>query len=180
MTKCKGEDDSTSRCRTSVQRFEDLRVWQAARELVKGVYRATKTQKLKCDRRLCGQMTDAAVSITSNIAEGYERGSRVQNIEFCFYAKGSAGELRSQVINAHDVDLLDETAFKWLHDKSLEVSAMLAGYIKHLSESAPRIRGMRYTRECDRVSWHKTPSFTEDQELSSPARERKGKVLRRQ
>ena len=79
------------RSRSAVQRFEDLRVWQAGRELVKGVYRATRTQALKSDPGLIDQMTRAAVSITSNIAEGYERGSRVQIIEFCFYAKGSAG-----------------------------------------------------------------------------------------
>jgi four helix bundle protein len=166
--------------RSSVQRFEDLKVWQAARELVRGVYRATRTQKLKSDRGLVAQMTDSAVSITSNIAEGYERGSRVQNIQFCFYAKGSAGELRSQVINAHDVELLDETAFKWLHERSLEVSAMLAGYIKHLSESAPRIRGMRYTHDCDRTQLSDEHGFGEAQEPPSVMiRERKRGVRRR-
>lgn len=134
-----------------VRRFEDLKVWQAARELVKGVYRATRSQKLRSDRGLVSQMTRAAVSVTSNIAEGYERGSRVQNIEFCFYAKGSLGELRSQIINAHDVEFLDEVAFEWLHARCEEVSAMLAGYIKHLSASAPRIRGMKYTSENDRT-----------------------------
>lgn len=139
-----------ARSRSSIQRFEDLRVWQAGRDLVKGVYRATRTQGLKHDRGLVDQMTRAAVSITSNIAEGHERGSRVQNVEFCFYAKGSAGELRSQLINAHDVELLDEAAFDWLHAKCEEVSSLLAGYIKHLTETMKEIRGMKYTRDIDR------------------------------
>lgn len=133
-----------------VQRFEDLRVWQAARELVKGFYRAAKSQPLRNDPGLVDQMTRAAVSVTSNIAEGFERGSRVQNLEFCFYAKGSAGELRSQVINARDVELLDDTAFDWLHGKCEEVSSLLAGYIKHLAETANKIPGMKFTREIDR------------------------------
>jgi four helix bundle protein len=144
-----------ARTRSSIQQFEDLKVWQVARELVKGVYRAAKTQELRKDRGLIDQMTRAAVSVTSNIAEGHERGSRVQYIEFCFYAKGSAGELRSQVINAHDIGLLDETAYEWLHSRCLELSRMLAGYIKHLMETASSIAGMRFTREADRnrVSW---------------------------
>lgn len=95
-------------------------------------------------------MTRAAVSITSNIAEGHERGSRAQYVEFCFYAKGSAGELRSQVINAHDVALLDDKAFRWLHDKAEEVSRQIAGYIKHLVETVNAIPGMRRTGEADR------------------------------
>ena len=137
--------------RSSIQRFEDLKVWQVSRELVKGVYRATRTQALKSDAGMIDQMTRAAVSITSNLAEGHERGSRVQNIEFCFYAKGSAGELRSQVINARDAELLDEVAFGWLHAKCEEVSKLLAGYIKHLIETANKIPGMRFTRETDRA-----------------------------
>lgn len=144
-----------ARTRSAIQRFEDLKVWQAGRELVKGVYRATKTQPLKADRGLVDQMTRAVVSITSNIAEGHERGSRVQYIEFCFYSKGSAGELRSQVINAHDVGLLNEKAYKWLYEKCEAVSKMLAGYIKHLIETASGIPGMKFTRAADRsqLSW---------------------------
>ena len=136
--------------RSSIQRFEDLRVGQRGRELVKGIYRAAQTQALKHDRGLVDQMTSAAVSVTSNIAEGHERGSRAQYIEFCFYAKGSLGELRSQVINAHDVGLINEEAFHWLHDVCEEVSGLLANYIKHLSETSTKIPGMKRTRNIDR------------------------------
>lgn len=138
--------------RSAVQRFEDLRVWQDARTLAKGVYRATRTQGLKEDWDLIRQMRRACVSITSNIAEGHERGSRVQCIEFCFYAKGSAGELRSQVHVAHDVGLLDDTAYDWLLGKCESVSRQLAAYIKHLVETAQTYPGMRFTRESDRHS----------------------------
>ncbi|MCB9865298.1 MAG: four helix bundle protein [Phycisphaerales bacterium] len=141
--------------RSNIQRFEDLKVWQAGQELVNGVYRAARTQALRRDFGLVGQMTRAAVSITSNVAEGHEHGSRVQYIEYCFRAKASAGELRSQVINAHDVELIDEKAYAWLYEKCQEVSKMLAGYIKHLVETANAIPGMKYTRAADRnrASW---------------------------
>jgi len=99
-------------------------------------------------------MTRAAVSITSNIAEGHERGSRAQYVEFCFIAKESTGELRSRIIHAHDVGLLDEKAFRWLHDKVEDVSRQLAGHVKHPVETAGTIRGMSYTRSSDRNRVH--------------------------
>ena len=103
------------RRRSAIQRFEDLDVWQEARKLVKAVYRACRTQELSQDRDLVSQMRRAAVSVTSNITEGHERGSRIEYIHFYFIAKGSAGELRSQIINARDAELLDEEAFGWRH-----------------------------------------------------------------
>ncbi len=126
------------------QRFEDLRVWQTARELAKGVYRAAETRRLRQDWALRQQMRKAAISIGSNIAEGYERGTRKQFIEFCFIAKGSAGELRSQIITAHDVGLLDEAAYKWLSDKAEECSRQLAAFIRHLQRTERTIPGLKH------------------------------------
>lgn len=123
----------------SHSRFKDLRVWQGARELARGVYHACRSQKLRTDPALVHQMTRAAVSVVSNIAEGHERGSRAQNVEFCFYAKGSVGELRSQIIIAHDVNLLDDTASGWLQQKCEEVSVLLGSYIRHM-QTNPRLR----------------------------------------
>jgi len=128
-----------------VRRFEDLEVWQVARELAKGVYRAAKTQKLRDDYPLMNQMKRAVVSISSNIAEGYERGSRKQHIEFAYIAKGSAGELRSQLIIAHDVELLDEEAYSWLMERCDACSRKLSAYIKSLKASKAEFRGLKYT-----------------------------------
>ncbi len=136
--------------RSAIQRFEDLDVWQEAKTLVKGVYRACRTQRLTEDRDLVRQMRRAAVSITSNIAEGHERGSRVEYVQFCFIAKGSAGELRSQIINASDVGSIDQEAYRWLHGQCEKVSSMLANYIKHLIETTGKIPGMKFTRVRDR------------------------------
>lgn len=139
MRKEEGEESVAEQLEVQSARFEDLRVWQAARELAKGVYRACRTQKVRSDRVMVDQMTRAAVSVVSNIAEGHERGSRAQNMEFCYYAKGSVGELRSQLILARDVELLDDRAYQWLHGKSEEVGNMLGRYLAYMKAN-PRIR----------------------------------------
>jgi four helix bundle protein len=131
--------------RSPVLRFEDLRVWQSARRLARGIYRAARTQALKDDYALREQMKRAVVSIGSNIAEGYERGTRKQHIEGCYLAKGSAGELRSQLITAHDVGLLDERAFAWLYKVCEQCSQQLAMYVARLQRTQSRIRGSKYT-----------------------------------
>jgi four helix bundle protein len=128
-----------------IRRFEDLEVWQVARELAKRVYRAAQTQKLRNDYPLMNQMKRAVVSISSNIAEGYERGSRRQHIEFMYIAKGSAGELRSQLIVAHDVGLVDEDAYSWLTERCDACSRKLSAYIKSLKASKAEFPGLKYS-----------------------------------
>ena len=127
-----------------IRRFEDLDVWQVARELAKGVYHAAQTQKVRDDYPLMNQMKRAAVSISSNIAEGYERGSRKQHIEFAYIAKGSAGELRSQVIIVRDARLLDEPAYSWLMERCDACSRKLSAYIRSLKESKTQFPGLKY------------------------------------
>jgi four helix bundle protein len=127
-----------------IRRFEDLEVWQTARELARGVYRAARTQRLRDDYPLVNQMKRAAISISSNIAEGYERGSRRQHIEFAYTAKGSAGELRSQVIIARDVGLLDSEAYSWLIERCDACSRKLSAYIGTLKESKAHFPGVKY------------------------------------
>ncbi len=128
----------------NARRFEDLMVWQTARELARGVYRAAERQKLGKDWALANQMKRSAVSVGSNIAEGFERGTRKQQMEFCYIAKGSAGELRSQVITAHDVGLVDTRAYKWLLDKCESCSRQLQAFIRHLRNSRAELPGPKY------------------------------------
>jgi len=129
-----------------VLRFEELECWQAARELARGVYRAAQTQPLARDHSLQNQMKRAAISVSGNIAEGFERGTRKQQIELCHVAKGSVGELRSQVIIAHDVGLLDDGAFNWLRERCERCSRLLHGYIRSLRDSAARFPGDKFPR----------------------------------
>ncbi len=127
-----------------IRRFEDLEVWQLARELAQGVYRAAQSQKLRDEYPLQNQMKRSAVSISSNIVEGFERGSRKQHIEFAYIAKGSAGELRSQLIIAHDVGSLDEGAFAWLMERCDACSRKLSAYIESLKRSKGEFPGLKY------------------------------------
>lgn len=127
-----------------VDRFEDLEVWRTARALTKGVYQAVRTQNLGTDHALSNQMKRAAVSIGSNIAEGFERGTRKQLLEACYIAKGSAGELRSQVITAWDVGLLDQRAYEWLFANCEQCSKQLYKFIKHLRNTREKLPGSKY------------------------------------
>ena|SRR5579859_1370834 len=86
----------------TAQQFEDLQVWQDARCLVKQVYELTKQRLFRRDFGLHDQITRAATSTMSNIAEGFERGSRKEFIQFLNIAKGSNGEVRSQLYAALD------------------------------------------------------------------------------
>ena len=128
----------------TIQRFEQLGAWKTARELIRGIYRACERQRLKRDRVLADQMKRAAISIGSNIAEGFERGTRKQQLEFCYVAKGSAGELRSQIIHARDVGLLDAVAFDWLLRTCEACSRQLQGYIRHLRRSRTALPGPKF------------------------------------
>lgn len=127
-------------------------MWQTARLLAKGVYKAISTQPLKRDLALTLQMRRALISVGSNIAEGFERGSRKQEIESCYTAKGSAGELRSQVITAHDVGLLNDESYRWLHDQCEQVSGQLHAYIGHLQRSQKELPGAKFARAIARTT----------------------------
>lgn len=127
-----------------IRRFEDLEVWQVAQELAKGVYRAAQTQDLRNDYALINQMKRSAISISSNIAEGFERGSRKQHIEFAYIAKGSAGELRSQVILAREVGLIDDQAHAWLMERCETCSKMLSAYLSSLKRTSEEFRGLKF------------------------------------
>jgi four helix bundle protein len=129
-----------------IRRFEDLEVWQLARELARRVYAAAEQQKLGSDYGLANQMRRAAVSIGSNIAEGFEYGSRRQQIEACYRAKASAGELRSQVITARDVHLIDDGTRDDLHGRCEQCSRKLAAYVRRLELSQDRYPGVKVAR----------------------------------
>jgi len=83
--------------KSKIERFEDLEVWQIARQLVKDVYRITSERRFSRDIGLSTQIQRTAVSIMSNIAEGFERKSKKEFIHFLYIAKGASGELRSQL-----------------------------------------------------------------------------------
>jgi four helix bundle protein len=116
----------------TAQQFEDLQVWQDARALVNAIYRATKGRAFARDVGLRHQVTRAAVSTMSNIAEGFERGSRKEFIQFLTVAKGSNGELRSQLYVARDQEYIEEAIFENLKSVALTLSRRLARFIQYM------------------------------------------------
>jgi four helix bundle protein len=127
---------------STFQRFEEIEVWQKARQLTKQVYQVSSMGSFARDFGLRDQMRRACVSITSNIAEGYEREGTKEFLQFLSVAKGSAGELRSQLYVALDQGYLTESVFEELTSLSREISCMLTGLMTYLRNSG--IRGAKY------------------------------------
>ena len=129
----------------TAQCFEDLGVWQDARELVRAVYAIAKQREFWRDFALRDQITRAATSTMSNIAEGFERGTRKEFIQFLSIAKGSNGEVRSQLYVALDQEYIDRTAFDTLCGAAKALSRRIARFMRYL-ESYPsdsRVRSAR-------------------------------------
>jgi len=134
----------------TIRKFTEIKAWQAGRELAKSVYGVTGTGRLSKDYGLKDQMQRAAVSVNSNIAEGFERDSNAEFVKFLGYAKGSAGELLSQVITAHDIGYLDDETYENLSETIERISAMLAGFRSHLLRSElPGLRWRTQPETCE-------------------------------
>jgi four helix bundle protein len=119
----------------TIKRFEDMEVWQKSRELSKAIYQATSKREFAFDSALREQMRRAVVSVVSNIAEGFERGSDKELRQFLIIAKGSAGEIRAQLYVALDASYLSTADFEQLSGRTTELGRMLAGFIKYLNQS---------------------------------------------
>jgi len=110
-----------------IERFEDLIAWQKARELTRAIYEVTRHGAFAKDYGLSGQIQRAAVSIMSNLAEGFERGGRGEFHQFLSTAKASCAEVRSQLYVALDVGYLDKSVFDRLMQQAEEVARIVCG-----------------------------------------------------
>jgi four helix bundle protein len=110
-----------------VRRFEDLVAWQKARVLTREIYEVTRQGVFAKDYGLSGQIQRAAVSIMSNIAEGFERRGRSEFHHFLFTAKASCAEVRSQLYVAFDIGYLSGAEFARLMAHAEEVGKIIGG-----------------------------------------------------
>ena len=124
-----------------IERFEDIEAWKAGRDL-KSIYEITKEKRFSRDFSLLDQIRRAAVSITSNIAEGFERGGDNEFIQALAIAKGSSGEVRSQLYVALDEQYITATQFDEISKKALAVSRLIGGFMKYLQGSS--LRGSKF------------------------------------
>jgi four helix bundle protein len=118
----------------TVQQFEDLNVWQEARQLVKDIYAVSRKRDFYRDAGLREQIRRACVSTMSNIAEGFERGTRKEFIQFLHITKGSNGEARSQLFVALGQGYLDEAQFAQLRESAMVLSRRIAAFIRYLGK----------------------------------------------
>jgi four helix bundle protein len=127
---------------TTATRFEDLDVWQNAKELTSLIYRFSASGTFARDFGLRDQMRRAAVSIMSNIAEGFESQTQVMFMQYLARAKGSAGELRAQLYVALEQEYMTKEEFQSAFSLAETCSSQLASFIRYL-ESQPNARRVR-------------------------------------
>lgn len=126
----------------TVNNIEDLVTWQLARELNKDIYVNTNTPEFLKDYRFCAQIRAAVGSIMDNIAEGFEREGNKEFIQFLYIAKGSCGEVISQLYRASDVGYITNEKFSELLSKTKDVKEKITSLIRYLKQSD--LKGKKY------------------------------------
>jgi len=127
---------------TTAKRFEDLEVWQKAKELTNLIYKLSSSGSFARDFGLRDQMRRAAVSVMSNIAEGFESQTEALFNQFLSRAKGSSGELRAQLYIALEQEYITTAKFQLAFSLAELCSKQLASFIRYL-ESQPNARRIR-------------------------------------
>jgi four helix bundle protein len=124
----------------TVQTFEELQVWQEARALMNAIYRASRLKPFSGDHDLKSQIRRAALPTMTNIAEGFERGTQKEFVQFLNFAKGSNGEVRSQLWAALDLQYLTRPQFDVLCEQTKKLSRRLASFIRYLETCRMKTR----------------------------------------
>jgi four helix bundle protein len=122
--------------------FEDLEAWQRARMLTRAVYECSKSREFYIDYGLRDQIRRAAVSVMSNIAEGFERGGKREFLQFLAISKASVGEVEAQLYVALDQAYITEDQFATLKGLAVSTKGLIGGLMRYLRES--NIKGLKY------------------------------------
>lgn len=126
----------------TIQRFEDLEIWIKARILSAKVYPLTFIEPIHSDFRLKDQMRGSSGSIMDNIAEGFERSSKLEFINSLTISKGETGELKSQLYRCLDNQYIPQELFDELYSLADEITKMITGFISYLNKS--KIKGQKF------------------------------------
>ena len=119
----------------TINRFEDLEIWQNARKLSKEIIEISKTTDLKNDYKLRDQIKGSSGSVMDNIAEGFERDGNLEFRQFLSISKASAGEARSQLYRTYDSGYISESKLKILVDEYEHLSKKIASFISYLNKN---------------------------------------------
>ena len=126
----------------TITKFEDLEVWQLARALSKEIYSLTFIEPLKSDYRLRDQIRGSSGSVMDNIAEGFERASKLEFINSLSYSKGEIGELKSQLYRCVDNKYLSQEVFNTLYQKADILAKKIYAFITYLNTS--KVKGQKF------------------------------------
>jgi four helix bundle protein len=116
-----------------IEKFEDIEAWKEARELVKEIYSYFSANK---DYSFRDQIQRAAISIMSNIAEGFDRGSNKEFIQFLIIARSSVSEVKSLSYAALDIAYINENTFSRISERCRKLTSLLNGFIRYLRNSS--------------------------------------------
>jgi four helix bundle protein len=119
----------------TISKFEDLEIWQEARDLAKEIYTLSKETELKTDFRFKEQIKASSGSVMDNIAEGFERDGNLEFRQFLSIAKGSAGETRSQIYRLYDYKYISEEQFNDLKNRCEKLSGKIKIFISYLNKN---------------------------------------------
>ncbi len=120
---------------STIKTFEELDAWKVSRELCNKVGLLIDSGCFKNNFRLIGQVEGSSGSIMDNIAEGFERGTRGEFIQFLGFSKGSCGEFRSQLYRAYDRNYINKEQFEEFLTLAVRVSSMLQKFIVYLQKT---------------------------------------------
>ncbi|WP_018630514.1 four helix bundle protein [Niabella aurantiaca] len=132
---------------STILKFEDLEIWQQARMLSFEVFKATQKPPFSSDFRFRDQIKAAAGSAMDNIAEGFERSSRLEFIHFLGIAKGSCGEVKSQLYRALDQNYISNDLFNETYNGYTKLASGIAAFIIYLNKT--EARGLRFKDRTD-------------------------------
>ena len=119
----------------TIEKFEDIKSWQEARELNRIMGNLIDDDRFKKNYRLISQIEGSAGSVMDNIAEGFERGGNKEFMQFLYIAKGSCGELRSQLYRAIDRNYISEKEFDAITSQTIVISKLIQKLINYLNNS---------------------------------------------
>jgi four helix bundle protein len=123
---------------TQIEKFEDIEAWQKSRELSRAIYALTGKGAFARDFALRDQIRRSAISVMSNIAEGFDRGGNKEFIQFLYIAKGSIAEVRAQLYIALDAGYLEQEQFRNLYDLTGSTGRLIGGFIPYLTSCNPQ------------------------------------------
>jgi four helix bundle protein len=125
-----------------ITKFEQLNVFKQARCLTNNIYKISGDGCFNKDYGLKDQIRRSAVSVMSNVAEGFERGSNTEFVQFLYIAKGSCGEVKAQLMIAFDQGYITDSIYKSIIHECENISGMLNNFIRYLQTA--KFAGMKY------------------------------------